>query len=396
MRAVVATIIAKRGLALARALAASLAVRRHALRLVALLADEVEGCFDPAAEPFETIPFDSLAIPHGERLRFRYPQPDLSYALTPWFLGHLLDRGHERVLFLKQESFVVGDLGPLFARLERAPILLTPHLLAPLAGADASAREREVLLAGVYNGGVLGVSDRDEARRFLAWWRERLARHCRLAVGEGMHYEQRWLDFVPTLFPGAVVERHPGANVGHWCLPERAVELRGDEVRADGEPAMVFRFSGFEPARPEAFTRHNRRLEGAEVAAARVVLARYAAALAAAGVERAAAWPCAWTTYDDGVAIPLGARFVYRALDDRETERFGDPFSTAGRRSFRAWLEAPGPGGIARLWTEIHALRADLRRAFPDPRGPDRDAFLAWVRRHGSSEYGAARPETPS
>lgn len=396
-RPVAATIVAKSWLAHARVLAESFRRHHPDLPVRVLLADEVDGCFDPAAEPFGLVGFDELRIPYAERLRFRHPQQALSYAATPFLIAHLLDQGFDRVLFLKQETLVVGDLGPLFDRLGSRPILLTPHLLAPLAGAQAVERELNILLSGVFNVGVLGVAEAPAARRFLAWWGERTAADCRQAVAEGLHFEQRWLDLVPAFFPEAEVLRDPGANVGHWNLPERRVEIEADRVLVDGEPGRVVRFSGYDPARPHQVTRHSTRLSTADVGPAAGLFERYREALVAARDAEASGWPYAYGRFDDGVAIPDVAREIYRALDPEAVERFGDPFATAAEGSFRRYLGQPSDEvadpalRVTRLWRAVYDRRPDVRRAFPEIAGSHRRAYLEWTRVSGLAEHGVPR-----
>ena len=48
-----------------------------------LLADEVDGRFDPAAEPYELIGLDALDLPDLRTRCFRYEREQLSYPLTP-------------------------------------------------------------------------------------------------------------------------------------------------------------------------------------------------------------------------------------------------------------------------------------------------------------------------
>ncbi len=395
MPAAAATIVAKSWLAHARVLADSFRRRHPDLPFFVLLADEAEGCFDPAAERFECVGLADLAISRPERFRFRHAQQELSYAATPFLIAHLLDRGFDRILFLKQETLVVGDLGPIFDRLAQRPILLTPHLLAPLSGADAVAREVNILLSGVYNVGMLGVAEAPVARRFLAWWGERTAAGCRQAVAGGLHYEQRWLDLVPGWFPEAEIVRDPGANVGHWNLPERRVEVDGDDVRVDGCPGRIVRFSGHDPARPHQLTRHSARLSAAEAGPVAELFERYRLALDAAGHAGISAWPYAFGCFDDGVAIPDLARELYSSLDDADLERFGDPFAAAPAGSFRRFLEEPVDGvadptlRLNRFWRAVYDRRPDVRQAFPDLEGAHRRAFLDWTVRSGLSEHGA-------
>ncbi len=387
------TVVAKSCLPFARVLAASFAGRHPRIPFFVLLADEVGGFFDPAAEPFELLYLDDLDVPRGERFRFQHGQQELSYAAAPYLLRHLLDRGFERALFLKQESLVVGDLSPAIERLERHSIVLTPHLLEPLSGADGAVRELEILLAGTFNVGLLGVSESAEARRFLTWWQDRVFRRCRHVVGEGMHYEQRWIDLVPAYFDGACILRDPGANVGHWCLPERLVEVRDGEVWAAGGSCSLFRFSGFDPELPQAVTRYTDRLRVAELGSAAELFERFAALLAAAGYHQARAWPYAFGRFDNDVPIPEVARRIYADLGEA-VEAFGDPFSATGAGSFFRWLGEPVDGSgrrsrrVTRLWHAVWGERLDVRRAFPDPLGRDCAAFLDWTVRSGAAEHG--------
>jgi hypothetical protein len=383
MTTAVVTVVARNTLAHARILAGGAARFAPDATFYAVLADEPDA---GAAEPFPVIPWTALAVPHEERWRFRYAQPDLCYAATPWAIAHLLDRGHDRVLFLKQETMIIGALAPLLAALGAASILLTPHLLAPLPGPGGRARELEVLLAGAYNVGVLGVAAGATARRFLTWWSERLARRCRREVGGGMHYEQRWIDFVPAFFPDVHIARDPGWNLGHWSLPERRVERDGERFMVDGAVLRIVRFSGHEPERPEWVTSHNRRLTTAALGPAGELFARYRDALKRADDGLLRGRQPAWTRFDDGSEIPAIVRAAYRDLADQEVDRFGDPFTTSGP-SFRSFLDA-SDDGVPRLWRYVHHQRLDLQRAFPDISGADKGPFLAWTTTFGRREYG--------
>ena len=91
------TIAAKARLPSARVVARSFAEHHPDVPFFVLLADEVEGCFDPAAEPYELLGLDALDLPDLRARCFRYEREQLSYALTPTLLRCVLDRGFERV-----------------------------------------------------------------------------------------------------------------------------------------------------------------------------------------------------------------------------------------------------------------------------------------------------------
>jgi hypothetical protein len=392
-RVAACTIAAKSYLSYVRVLASSFRRYHPDIPFYVLLADEVDGYFDPAAEPFQLLRLSDIDVPRLERIRFHYGQQPLSYAATPYFLAHLLDRGFQRVLFFKQESLVLGDVSSLVDLLDRSSILLTPHLLRPLAGADRIPRELVILLSGTFNAGVLGVSRTATTGRFLAWWKDRVSTHCRHAVPEGMHYEQRWLDLVPGLFEDVHVLRDSAYNVGHWNLPERSVEVHADRVLVDGSPCKVFRFSGYSPDDPRTPTKYFTRLTWENVGPAREVFSRFGSALEAAGYHETKAWPYAYGSFDNGAPVPELARSLYLELGE-EVARFGDPLHTGHSGSYFDWLNESvdgsdiGPGRVTRLWHAVYRARGDLQAAFRDPFGADRRAFLDWTVSFGMDEHG--------
>ena len=386
MRPAACTIVAKPLLAHARVIAASFARRHPEIAFYVGLADRVDGCFDPAAEPFAVADADALGL--DAAMRFRYEQQELSYAATPSLLRHVLDRGHDRVLFFKQESLVTGGFEPVLERLDRAAIVLAPHLLEPV---EDSARELAVVLAGTYNLGFLGVADRPPARAFLDWWGERLETLCHHDVAHGFHFEQRWIDFVPGLFDGVEVIREPGAVIGHWSLPERRVAVDWPHVTVDGGPCRLVRFSGHDLDEPAWATRYDRRLRVAELGDAALLFERFRTAVLAAGHEEARRWPYAFAAFDDDTPVPRAARELHAALGDRAAA-FGDPFAAAG--PFRRHLDEPDDElpQLTRLWAHVVRSRPDVRDAYSFPDGRlDLDGLEGWTRMTGRTEH--ALPE---
>ena len=399
----VATIVAKKYLSFARVLAESLHSVHRDIPFFVLLADEADGYFDPSHEPFQVVGLDDLDIPQLERFRFHYPQQPLTYACTPYFLAYLVRRGFSRLIFIKQESLVLGDLTPVFDLLETTSIVLTPHLVDPLAGADRIERELNILLSGTFNVGMLGVAATPVAARFLEWWQDRVYAHCRHATAAGMHYEQRWLDLVPGLFGDVHVLRDPAYNVGHWNLPDRAITVVDDVVFVNGDRCRLFRFSGYDFERPAAVTRYSSRLTRENVGPAAAVFERFRAALERHAFRETKEWPYAYGAFDNGAAIPDIARSLLADMGDA-AGGFGDPLRT-GPGSYYEWLnegaegEPNRPGSVTRLWHAVYRARPDLQRAFPDLSGADREAFLAWtaesgMREHDVSEHFRISPAT--
>lgn len=387
------TIAAKRHLSLARVLAQSFRQYHPEIPFFVLLADDIEDHFDPAQEPFEIVRLSVLKIPDLPRFCFQYRQPELTYAATPYLLAHLLERDFDGACFFKQESLVLDELTPIFERLSQHSILLTPHLLEPLTDEGRHERELNVLQSGVYNVGFLGVRNTETTQTFLSWWRERLYRHCRHDISRGMHYEQRWLDLVPSFFEDVHLVCNRGFNIGHWNLPERRLQSHANKLTVDGEVCRFFRFSGFNPDEPLAVTRYSSRVRMADLGPAAHIFARYHQLLSAARYGETKTWRYAYDYFDNGVPIPDVARELYHGLGD-DVGRFGDPFATTAADSFFRWLTqspatgAGAPDRLPRLWRAIYERRPDVRSAYPDPSGSDRDGFRAWIRNSAPSEHG--------
>lgn len=271
-RAAVATIIARNYLPQARVLGDSLRRFHPDVPLSVLIIDD-DGSLE------------SIGIADPKRFRKGRTVKQIATAVKPRLLRHLTQQ-FASVLFIDPDSLVVGDLSPLFDALVQHSILLTPHLLAPPKTADRIDRELNIVQSGIYNGGLIGVSNNDEGTRFLTWWRDRAEACCREDVAAGAYYDQRWLDLVPPFFRDVFILRDPGYDVAHWNLPDRVVCVDGDAISVDGHRCRLLHFSGFNPSRPNVVTRYSSRVTRSDIGDMALLLDRYAALLRDAGWRR--------------------------------------------------------------------------------------------------------------
>lgn len=149
------------------------------------------------------------------------------------------------VVYLDPDMAVFGALDDFFAELEGASVLLTPHVTAPEPPESPYiGDELSALRHGTYNFGMYGVAASSEGRAFADWWTGRLEQHCIDDVPNGLFTDQRWGDLVPSLFPSAVVCRHPGVNVASWNLHQRpfTMSVDGDHL-VDGRPLVTYHFT---------------------------------------------------------------------------------------------------------------------------------------------------------
>jgi hypothetical protein len=405
-RLAIATVVAKNYLPFARAWTDSIRRQHPDLPLYVLLADEPEGYFTPDRESFHVLRLADVRLPPDRHFFFRNNRQEVVIASKPYVLSHLLEIGFQSAIFLDTDILVLSALDELFTQVSRHALTLTPHILDPLLGNDRIERELNILQAGVFNGGFIGVSNTPATHRFLAWWQERHVNHCRHDVPRGMHYDQRWLDFAPSFVEDLRILRDPVYNVAYWNLPERDPRMNGDQVLIGGRPCAFFHFSGFDPSQPLVVTKYRPNLELDSIGPVAKLFKIYTTLLEQSGYRTTAHWPYVHGCFDNRIPIPDLARLMYRDLGD-EADRFGDPFSTRGPASYLDWLNEPIDDEvrpISRLWKAAYDRRPDVQRTFPDWMGAHREAFLQWTMQYGAREHDIAeyflgtvadRPVTP-
>jgi hypothetical protein len=385
---VIASIAGKNYLPRIRVLAASLREHHPDLQLMVLLSDQLAGDVDHADEPFQFVQLNQLQGLNAQQFCFRYDLRQRSSALKPYFLEYLLDQQHAAVLFLDPDMLVTAPLNTLLDSVRNNPILLTPHLLQPPADARCISRELEILQAGIFNAGVIGVSGCEQARHFLHWWKQRLEYHAKDSVAEGMYYDQRWLDLAPGLFPALHILRDPGCNVAHWNLNERRMSIHGQAVRVDGKTCSLVHFSGYDPQQPERLSQHAEWLNPAADAPVRALMAAYRQRLSEAEKSLADSWQPSWEQLANNLPLAPVLRTLYASLDPARWH--ADPFNCS-EQSFFHWLMQPIDDRqpvVLQLWQQLHHLLPALHLRWPDALGSERQAYADWIKAEGWQFYG--------
>jgi hypothetical protein len=204
-----------------------------------------------------------------------YSELELAYALTPFAIRYLLEQSYEQVLFLKLETLVLEDLNPLFIELNFKSAIVTPHLLFPNISDVNINQEVDVLLAGVYNSGIVGFRNTTEALVFLNWWGQKTKSQCFRDISNGLHFEQRWLDFITSYIVDLGVVRNAGVNVAHWNLHERKLKIVNGMLYAGGDKCLVFRFSGYDENNSANLSRHKSDISELNLGAAGYAFTKY-------------------------------------------------------------------------------------------------------------------------
>lgn len=162
--------------------------------------------------------------------------PEFYFTCKPVLLGYLLERHGDidRLSYLDSDLYFFSDAAVVERECAGSTVALTSHRFSEL-----SAGRRRF---GEFNAGWLSVDSGLEARRFVTWWRDRCIEWCHLVVEATRFGDQKYLDRVPSLFPGTKIVSHPGMNLGPWNLDPTRIRRSVDSVTIDGWPLVFFHF----------------------------------------------------------------------------------------------------------------------------------------------------------
>ena len=381
------TIVARNYLSHARILARSYLEHHPGASFYLLIVDGLpEGeSLDPR---IRLISIADLGLRGFEEMSFQYGVTELCTALKPAALLWVLDRREPAVAFLDPDVLVFRPMVELRGVLSRPAVVLTPHLLHPVPPGGRTAAERDEFPSGLYNLGFVAVSKGGDTAAFLEWWEARLRDHCFSRTEEGLFVDQKWADLVPALFASAEVLRDDTYNVAHWNLAERRLNHRDGTYSVNGRPVAFFHFSAIDLDRRDVAPRYQAyaRVE-AGTPLARLV-DEYSRLQEENGFARCRTREYGYARFENGVRVDLMMREIYRGLTAMQRARFGNPFRGEGPGSFFEWAVRPDPerARLSPYVLMLHRLRKDVAKAFPDPQGHDRQAFLQWAMTSGASE----------
>ena len=172
---------------------------------------------------------------------------ELNTAVKPFFIEYLFKRGnYSKVIYFDPDILILRGLGDLFDILNRYSIVLIPHITSPIPDDGKAQSEIEIMRAGCYNLGFIGLSNYERIKGFLNWWQDRLNKYCFSAPEVGLFVDQKWIDLVPCMYDGVYILKHPGYNVAYWNLHERKIQINNGEYFTNSDPLFFYHFSGID------------------------------------------------------------------------------------------------------------------------------------------------------
>lgn len=259
------TVCSANDLGRAKTFARSLAEHEPGIRLFIGLTDTVDDRFVVAdLSPATLIEAKELHLQELDQMSSQYSITELNCAMKSFFGDHILRTFQpEKLLYFDTDIFIYRPLTVILEALNVSSIVVTPHIQSPIPADNKIPRERNMLAAGLYNGGFMGFRNDETVKSFFQWWKGRMKDQAFINPAEGMFYDQNWLNFLPLYFDNVKIITDAGHNVAYWNLHERSLSKKGEDHYANDKPLIFFHFSGFDPYSDQISKHQDRYQKGA-------------------------------------------------------------------------------------------------------------------------------------
>jgi hypothetical protein len=185
----------------------------------------------------------------------RMPLYEFNCALKAHFLRELFRRHPEAelVLYFDADISLYGSLADVEEEMRDASIGITPHIFDP---AQVTTLERG-LFAGIFNAGFMAFRRHPETRAYLDFMCGAPTEGSIIDPIRGLFFDQKWLNWVPILFPSSRILRSHGLNFAYWNFGERKLSKEENAYKVGDDEKLVFvHFSGYSPGATDRATQH--------------------------------------------------------------------------------------------------------------------------------------------
>ncbi len=209
---------------------------------------------------------EDLRIPFFEQMVNRYSVVELNTAIKPYMFSNLFQKEYDcdMVTYLDPDIYVYQSLELIESLIKDYNFILTPHITSPYPLDGYIPNEEDILNTGMYNLGYISIKNNEEGQKMVYWWKERLRDKADIDFKSGHFTDQIWINFVPLYFNKVCVCRNLGYNVAYWNLHERNILFCDNEIFIQKEqekhPLVFFHFSGYNPFKPDVFSKYQNRI----------------------------------------------------------------------------------------------------------------------------------------
>jgi len=226
MRKIAFTICAKNYIGLAQVLESSIKKFNNDIDFYIFVADEFET-------KNEVLPINVLisrdvlpiSYENWNQMSFKYDLTEFCTSIKPICFNYILNNFNpDSCIYFDPDILVFNSLRSVYEKLTTSSIVLTPHITTIENKYTGKLKEQNLLFSGMFNLGFLALKNDINSRKMLNWWEIRLEDRCFKDTMESYFTDQKWMDFLPSLFPENIhISSHLGLNLAPWNFHERDV-----------------------------------------------------------------------------------------------------------------------------------------------------------------------------
>ncbi len=203
----------------------------------------VDKIIEKRSQPSENLFLYSLSdlndVPYAKSIIEKYKGSDdkLRWALKPVFTSFVLRNISASTILLDNDIYFFRAYQFLFDELKKFRVLLTPHWRCNNPH-EAESVFLNNFTDGVFNAGFFGATQ--HALDIVDWWSMVCEYKCEKNYSIGLFDDQKYLDLLPSRFPGVGIVWHEGCNVASWNKLDSVRIQSGEEVLINGKHPIIF------------------------------------------------------------------------------------------------------------------------------------------------------------
>jgi len=252
------TICAKNYIGLALALEQSIKSYNKDINFFIFVADEFENKEDIVDLPKNVlVAKERLDIRESlwNEMSFKYDLTEFCTSIKPSCFKYIFKMTEtDACIYFDPDILTFSSLEVIYSKLDKYSIFLTPHITTIETIYSGDLSEQRLLYSGIFNLGFIAIKNSTVGIQLIDWWEKRLEDRCFQNMMDHYFTDQKWMDFVPSLFPESVyISSNLGFNVAPWNFYEREI-IKNDEsffvtnrITNDNvlHPLVFVHFSGF-------------------------------------------------------------------------------------------------------------------------------------------------------
>jgi len=265
------------------------------------------------------------------RLPFKYNITEYCTAIKPALFRHLFERSAsvDLIYYMDPDTYLFSRLDPITVPFPDKVLFLAPHLINCRLADDHPYPEYKHLWEGIFNLGFCAFRRGIRSTEIIDWWDARLQDYCYADFNDGLHTDQKWMDYAPVFFGDDLsIIRHYGVNVAHWNILERLLKWKDDAFWVQDQALIFFHFSGFD-FKGASLTKHvpvklQRYIDDDVLKLSN----EYRNAVFKNGYDQFIKIPYRYASYSDGAPVSQQHRRLFRSV--ASDNDFSDPFDCDG------------------------------------------------------------------